>query len=414
MAFKDLSLLKDSVCEEDLQEIAIRGNIDIYRGLPEYTRMHLLGFLKRSGIADHRVLLLDMMLQERQPDILITQRLEAIIDEVRGEVISKTMREEQAKRRTAEKPRPAENAAIIKNPNRMLSAAEILQRFKKLGVDFYKMMKEWESFYATHRFGQRVKKLSRDENYQLPVPSITNKAMEAFEQAHREGHINTFMIDDARVADGTTLKLFERKVLKLFKKKYGFTTLEDAVWFLNRTTPGKTGVRVIGVNTEAAVINPRQKEKCFQEYTPQNAYESLMGLGTYTRLFHYLDENDANAFYGLKCFTFEGDKTLYDRTVLFNNKTARNQILTRGPNPDDQRFMPSLEVGEEITEPLPRYQTPTTMVASDDMRFVKNNGPLAHMDTWPAPANPANLDLYALQQLSEAADADDKDDDIPF
>lgn len=367
--------------ERRMREIAVNGNVDTYRELPAKIREQLLGFLKSTGIPEWRIVLLNMMLGEKQPDLVTLKKLAEVIDDVRGQVISATMEKEQEKKTNG---KPAKQPEVVPNPHRQLSQRELTSRLRKLGIDLQQLIMDWENYYQSRSFGNVVKRNMGQQEYFLPMPAVTHQAMEAFEKAFRDGRINRCMIDDARVGDGATIRAFERKTLKRFKQINNYGSVSEAETFLDRTTVTPPIVRLVGYSTQHTVFNP----KAIAEQSAGGPYESTMGLGTYLRLYHYLAAEEPHQLHSIKSYTLKGSSLLRPRTVLLNNKTDDNRVLTLGPNLSDPRMLHCLELGPTLIQPNSPQEKPIPILVSDDLEHVYNRQDrryLAHMETWPAP-----------------------------
>jgi hypothetical protein len=88
---------------------------------------------------------------------------------------------------------------------RILPQEEVIERFQKLGIDIQQTHTEWNQFYASNtdlkKLLAQTGQISSKAKYTLPMPQITEGAMQAFEKAFTEKRIDTVMIDDARLGN---------------------------------------------------------------------------------------------------------------------------------------------------------------------------------------------------------------------
>lgn len=380
--------------QERLREMVVTSEAESYRHMPEHTRTQLMGFLKKIGIQEHRILLLGMLIGDQKPDLLSIKKLAELVDQIRGEVLSITMLEAQKKQ-----PKAAPiKSAVLSNPKRILTPTELMERFDALGVDFFESIMHWENFYEENPFARAVNKATGKPKYELTIPPVSLEAMEAFEQAFRAKTIDRIMIDDGRIPDGKTLKIYDPKVLRRFQQMYKFRHRSDAEDFINRSTQIPPGVRVVGYSSDGKVFEPREHQKCFLEQKPAGAFATTMGLGTYIRLTKFLEQKDPDYLPSLTTYTVVGSGRLTDRTVLLNNITSANKALTIGPDPQDVRMRHIIEIGPEITELNHQFTAPIVIVAPGSTKNSGTNTPEFYYkgDTLPAPSD------------------NETDDDIPF
>ncbi len=385
MEFQQPPTPNETLQEGKLREIAATGSVETYRELPVKTREQLLGFLKNTGIPEWRVILLHMLLDSKQPDLLTLRKLAEVIDDVRAQIASTTMNKVQEKKTNG---KPEKQVETVPNPHRQLSQRELNSRLRKLGIDLPQLMMDWENFYHSRNFGNAVKRNMGQSEYFLPTPAVTHQAMETFEKAFKEGRIDRFMIDDARIGDGATIRAFERKTLKRFKQKNIYGSVQEAEAFLDRTTVTPPIVRLVGYSTKNNIFDPKQPGKAFADLSQGGPYESTMGLGTYLRLYHYLAAEEPHLLHSIKSYSVKGNNLLRPRTVLLNNKTDENRVLTIGPDLNEPRILHSLELGPTLLDPGSPLEKPVPVLVSDNLEHVYNRKDrryLAHMDTWPAP-----------------------------
>ncbi len=374
--------------QKDLGEIAARGNAELYRTMPGNIREQLLLFLRKIGLSETHVVLFNMLVEDKHPNVSTLRKLEEISDVIRTRAIKSIMAADQIEKKPATSQPKKENREMSRNPHRLLGAEEISARFLKLGVNVEKLVQDWEEFYATTHFSKAVQKSMVIEEYTLDLPAVTDRAMEAFEKAYRTGKIDCFMIDDARIGDGTTLRSLEKKTLKRFARKYNYTSNYEAEIFLNRTTTTPPIARIVGFSTRRVVFNKNGGEKTLQDYLPKELYHETMGLGTYLRLFHCFDYHDPETMEMVRTYTVKGCNAALERTILLSNRNHENHVLTIGPDPQDLSVDHSVEVGPGITQVPKLYETPVTVVTSADFSTLQNNNDfrsLAFMNTWPAP-----------------------------
>lgn len=380
--------LAGRLCEEDLREVAVRANTDVFRSLSSTIRAQLWTFFRNLGIPDHRLLLLEMLLASDKPDILTLKKLEETIDEIRGMVLKKTMLQDQ-QRKTSSKPAEKKPELAIPNPDRLLTARELAARFRKLGTELDVLMGSWEDFYCRNIPGMAVTKKLRQKEYALPMPVITERAMKAFEKAFHERVINSFMVDDARIEDGSTLRIFEMKTLKRFKQKYKYDSMNTAENELNRSTLTPPIVRIVGYNRNETVFETNSRGRRPQVRIQHEPHRGTMGLGTYMRLFYYLDVQDPEGLEMVTHYITEGNRILAPLTIVLNNKSDEG-ILTIGPDPKDPRMRHSVEKAPVVTGIPDLFESPIPIVTSDNLGAMQNHGDsryIAHMETWPAPAD---------------------------
>ncbi len=373
--------------EEQLREMAVRANADAIKGLSSTVRGQLWRFFRKSGIPETSLILLDMLLGTQRPDILTLKKIEETIDEMRSKVIKKSLLEDQERKHPA---KPAEKKPELAriNPNRLLPGRELAARFRKLGVELDGMMHDWEVFYSANILGMTVSKNLKLKEYSLPMPAITAQAMEAFERAHHEGHINSYMIDDGRLEDGSTLKIFEMKTLKRFKQKYKYDSMSAAEEDLNRSGLTPPIVRIVGYNRNETVFDAKDRGRRPRFRLQNRPHLGTMGLGTYIRLYHFLDIHDPEGLEMLTHYVTEGNRILAPLTVVLNN-TSDEGILTIGPDPKDPRMRHSVEKAPAVTDIPDLFEAPIQVVTSHDLSALHNSGDsryIATMETWPAPA----------------------------
>ncbi|MFO0781225.1 MAG: hypothetical protein U0519_05110 [Candidatus Gracilibacteria bacterium] len=394
MSRQNLPSSLDQTDQERLREMVVTSEAESYRHMPEQTRTQLMGFLKKIGIQEHRVLLLGMLIGDQKPDILSIKKLAELVDQIRGEVLSITMLEAQKKQPKAA---PAK-AAVLPNPKRVLAPTELMERFDALGIDFFETIMHWENFYEESPFARAVNKATGKQKYELTIPPVSVEAMEAFEQAFRAKKIDRIMIDDGRIPDGKTLKIYDPKVLKRFQQTHKFRHRSEAEDFINRTTQISPEVRVVGYSSDGKVFAPRERQKCFLEQKPAGAFETTMGLGTYIRLTKFLEQKDPDYLPSLTTYTVVGSGRLTDRTVQLNNITSTNKALTIGPDPQDTRMRHIVEIGPEITELDDKFTAPIVIVAPGKPKDTGTNA----------------LELYYKGDTLPAPSDNETDDDIPF
>lgn len=389
--------------EEDLRHLAATGRVEDYRQLTQTVRDHLFAFLKKSGIPEFRIIVLGMMLESKHPDILTLKKLGEIIDGIRHRIIEQTMLEDQKRKFSAPKEDKKPELILRPNPNRILSPREMVERFKKLRIDLLQLIKSWQIFYYNQpRFAKAVTKATFSKAYSLVMPAVSEQAMQAFEKAYRSGKINTFMIDDARVPDGTNLRAFKRKTLRRFKQKYKYRSVYEAETYLNKSTLTPPIVRIIGFNREESVCDPKN---IAAKYGPNEPHFTTMGLGTFIRLFEYLDMHDPDGLEMLTHYVTKGSRVLDQLTVVLNNKTDKEGFLTIGPDKKDPRMRLSVEKTPAVISVPDLFETPIPVVSSEDFgNVVKMNDSrhIAHMSTWPAPPG------------DESDGVEGEDNDIPF
>ncbi len=212
--------------------------------------------------------------------------------------------------------------SVLRKPHETVDPEEVIERFKILGVDLRKLLEEWTNFYENHGY-------AIDGMY-LRQPSLTESAMKAFEAGLSEGAIDTIMIDDARFPQGDALKILQPEtpldlgrrlnsdyrplmpaaLEKLLIEACAFLTEENGeikkkpprtFEYENRFrrgkyfTPGEKNawVRLVGIN-----LHPEQRSMNMQEETESliaemhKPYNTLISLGTYTRLLYFLKAKD--------------------------------------------------------------------------------------------------------------------------
>ncbi|MCC7197280.1 hypothetical protein IT413_03765 [Candidatus Peregrinibacteria bacterium] len=95
------------------------------------------------------------------------------------------------------------DSARERSVDRILPEQEMKERFQKLGIDIQKVSAEWEHFYTSNKNFRRMLvqagQMADKEKYSLPIPEISEGAMQAFEKAFAENRIDSVMIDDARL-----------------------------------------------------------------------------------------------------------------------------------------------------------------------------------------------------------------------
>lgn len=384
--------LTESKEGRDIMDIAMMGDGDSYRRLPLPTREKLLALLKTCGIEETTVVLLQMLLNDRRPDILTLKSTDELVDVIRTRVIAVYRNTEQRMNGTSEVSMniTGETKDTMVNENRVLGLHEAIARFAKLGVDFKQMIFEWRRHYNTGRFGHAVKKHMSSEHYQFGIPIITSSAMNAFEEAYQRGIIDKFMIDDARIPDGVTLRAINRKSFKQFTRKYKPGNTVEAENLLNRSTTTPPLIRVAGYSSQPIHFDNRITGKTFQDLTPQNKHHQTMGLGTYLRLHNYLTVNDPESLQGILTYTYGKKRSPSQRTIILNNRTPDHEVLTIGPDLHGARESQVVEIGPAVTQLLQLFDAPILIVTSDSTemgKYTGHRGTIQLMSTWPAPAD---------------------------
>jgi|GEM_PF-4050005 len=373
--------------EDNLRNLVVYEGLESFRSLSDLGRGKLIKFLTKCGIPPSQGHLFSMLLDDRHPDILTEKTLTHMREDFRTRVISNATLQAQPQKPKAQK-KPDKTK---RRPRELIEQKEIIDRFENLGIDILEVLMDWTVFYENHAFSKAVAKATNADPYTIDVPAMSNEAMEILEKKWAAGEIDRLMVDDGRLRDGKTLRIFEPETFKKFHVENKFSDTSTTEAFLDRTTSSAPIVRLVGYSSKPPVFNGRQHSKCYQEYGYFTPFENNMGLGTLLRLQAFLEEKNPFAIQGLETYTVQTKdaEELKLRTVLLNNKTTKNKILTFATvqNPNREH---DLKIGEDITRIAPFYQTPIRIFVSDNPGLLKKTDSIeAHRDTLPAPA-PAN------------------------
>lgn len=232
---------------------------------------------------------------------------------------------------------------------------DMIERFNDLGIDIEKELDNWFSFYWRSLYGHN----KYGQKYNLELPAMTFEAMYAFELAWEKGEIDTVMIDDPRVPDGTTLRTFQKgtsrkngriyntgrpmepEFMEQFLKgnlvNFGYrphnalTTSELAsLKNLYKTADTDRDVRIIGIKT--GMHDGVTPKPSFTEAAERlaNPYTNIMELGTWIRFLHYLKYSRTNwydAYIENLAQSLAGNTQSIPR-VLLNTFTATGHYTT--------------------------------------------------------------------------------------
>lgn len=237
---------------------------------------------------------------------------------------------------------------------RLLSEDEIIDGFADLGIDIIETLDSWFQFYWRTHYGEK----KFGEDYELPLPDMTFKAMEAFKLAWIRGEIDTIMIDDARLRDGETLKSFQPKTSRATRNKcdqFRPVAPESMKAFLDGTLinykkggtlTGKErrriirryhfddidsqGVRIIGLKTGFGHMDFERLS--FDEASDilEFNYTNIIEFGTWVRFLHYLKyegHSQYDAFLDNISRTKNGNYYLKPE-ILLNSFTHYGEFVT--------------------------------------------------------------------------------------
>ncbi|HLG25529.1 MAG TPA: hypothetical protein VI588_01900 [Candidatus Gracilibacteria bacterium] len=416
--------------EAQLKLSIVEGNLTLWHKMPADQRDRLFAYIKRQELLDpRRAQLLNWMLHNRQFDILEEQTINIIIMEVRENLLARILREEvdrkkreQVKNGSRLMLRPkGELMKIQRKPDHPLDPDEMKERFSEVGVDVKALVEKWTPFYMAKGYREKL-----GDQYKVEVPRITESAMRAFEIGFENGTIDTVMLDDARIGDGETMRQLQPSIAKQLTYALNASRslsapqlrklMENSVWTRrNQTTPGaridpdiiamlemdiinegffrhpagSKQVRLVGIklHTSSIAHSPAAELSDVIESLKQ-PYTTLISIGTYARLVHFLRSEDYQLLDEFEDnMRKKGDYT--DGTEIFLNNFLTDGPVTAG------LYRPHRKVSLVTTKEYPSFHS-----TFGEISFL----PVIQSDLTP-PTNRVIIDVPV--ETSE-------DQDIPF
>ncbi|MCA9373540.1 hypothetical protein KC725_00085 [Candidatus Peregrinibacteria bacterium] len=272
----------------------------------------------------------------------------------------------------------------------LLTEEEITDRFSDLGINIQKILSEWHDFYWRKHYAER----EIGSNYSLPLPDMTEEAMNAFERAWIRGDIDTIMIDDSRIKDGKALKYLQTKTSRktvitcdqfrpispesmqdflagrLINLKKGDKLSGKERRKLQRCYEfddlDERGVRFVGLKTGFAHIDFERLSFPEAADILDFTYTNVMEFGTWVRFLHYLIYN-GNSQYDQYLDNISRIKNGYyyiEPEVLLNSFTPYGEFVTATAYRNRIAYHTKANPSSDPTG-LNTHATPIVVVQSD-------------------------------------------------
>lgn len=295
------------------------GNAQSWKGLQKSTRSQLIHSAQKKGLIDKiHAHLLEWML-EGTLTMADEAKVNELIEGMRKQLFD-TLPAEKQEEAILEIPKipPLDPLPSVISAPRILAPQEILNRFSALGVDLEKVINQWGHFYLDSGYANALK----NPIYDIKLPEITEDLMEAFEDGFHKGRVDTLIIDDNRLSEGSTLKIFQPSTSQDSKKKFNETRQLSCPFLMNfldgdivdfshsrrslsngekraiakaYTYEQKEAqpIRLVAIHTGLYSQDPVKKYP-FKDTADHLAhpYATLMSLGTWIRYLHYLKTSD--------------------------------------------------------------------------------------------------------------------------
>lgn len=199
------------------------GDAATWHEIPEENRQEVISYAVRCHLIDKpRAYLLDWILRSEILTVVDKNKVNELIAHMRGQLFDTLPAAPEEGPVHVEIPKSPKLPDLPLLPERndyILDPYEVIERFRNLGINLERLMDQWAQFYQASGYAHHA----REMNNGFVLPEMTNEAMEAFERGFRERMVDMLIIDDNRLDEGTTLKVFQPSTSRRSRKKYGAT-----------------------------------------------------------------------------------------------------------------------------------------------------------------------------------------------
>lgn len=283
-----------------------------------------------------------------------------------------------------------------------LDADEIIERFMELGVNIETVFEQWGKFYVDSEYATRIS----SGGYRIEIPRITVSFMNALEEGLQTGLIDTIMIDDNRLNEGKTLKAFQPSTSHRSRRKFEQVRELSRPFLMdfldgnivdfqrrNRTDllkseketirkartyewRGQSPIRIVGVYTGIHQMIAPFRKNTFEEAANllANDHTTLMSLGTWTRLLHFLRTLDQRAYRRFVDGLAEPQGGGYrsQPEVLLNSFTHDGYYVTARAYAHRKEFLTKASTSAHPLQ-LDKYTVPLVTIQSDCLPFHEDD-----------------------------------------
>gem|GEM_PF-3726635 len=186
-----------------IREFVDRANLEEWQKLNIDQRAQIITALQRFGVIDHvKIIGLTWMLDCKALNIVEEQRLQSTITSLRDAVRVKIDKLKKPQIPDLELPPPPPrkpNPQLMRTTERPLDPLEMAHRFQKRGINLFTLREAWSNFYLQSGYWHSGREKT------TPLPIISEKSMQQFEEALKSGVIDCIALDDGRLGDGQAL-----------------------------------------------------------------------------------------------------------------------------------------------------------------------------------------------------------------